>query len=239
MLKITSKKANLSLLVGIVVLALIAFIVIEFRPGDDGQMTNNNGVAGTAAAAQSYVTPEIPVAEDDDMVIGSTGSNLKVFVYEDYSSIFSARLADDLEKVRSEFGDKVAIYLRPYAKGSNLAVQSARAVACAASQGKGKEMRALVFSKLKSNQNLDPESPEYGRQIGLNTDSFLACLTNERKSGKIEQSASEAEAYQVYGAPTVFIGDEMVPGARPFEDYVDSEGQTVAGLKTLIARKVK
>lgn len=239
MLKITPKKANLSLLVGALILVAIAFIVFEFRPEKEASPvgSDNLAVAGDAAT-QSYAVSQTPTARIDDRIFGSADAPLKIYVFEDYSSFFSASLADNLEKARVDFGDRLAVIVRPYARNSELAAQAAAAVDCAASQGKWREMRALLFSKVKNKQPLEPGSPDYSRQLGLDTDEFSLCLTNERKSGKIEQATAAAEALQVYGAPTIFVGNEMIPGARPYEDYTDSDGEQVAGLKTIIARKI-
>ena len=64
-------------------------------------------------------------------------------------------------------------------------------------------------------------------------------MTNQEKLAKIEELSREAEQYEVMGAPTIFIDNEMILGARPYEDYVDSNGEQVAGLKTIISKKLK
>lgn len=241
MLKFNSRRANLSMLVGSLLLVLIAFIVIKFRPDKIDWLNQDliNNQAATAAQAQSYLAIDQPNLEERDLVFGSAGAPVKIFVFEDYSSPFSAVLADDLDKIRAEFGDRVAVAVRPYTKNSDVARQAAEAIKCAADQNKWKELRALFFAKVKSKQTLDPIAMDNLEQVGIKSPEFALCLTNERKSGKIEQLAAEAETLQVYGAPTIFINDELVPGARPYEDYTDSDGEVVAGLRTLVARKIK
>jgi len=53
------------------------------------------------------------------------------------------------------------------------------------------------------------------------------------------QVAENAKQFSVYGAPTIFIGNDLIIGARPYEDYLDETGAKIAGLKTLVAEKLK
>ena len=48
-----------------------------------------------------------------------------------------------------------------------------------------------------------------------------------------------AANFSVYGAPTVFIGEEMIVGARPYSNFTDSNGDEIEGLKQVIARQLK
>ena len=240
MLKFNSRRANLSFLFGLVLLVLVAFVVIKARPENiswlDNEYVGNTTIA--TAQAQSYLAKEQPQDQDGDLVLGNKKADLKLYVFEDYSSPFSAVLADNLDKLLVEFGDDLAIVIRPYVKNSDLAQQSALAISCAAEQDKWRELRALFFAKVKNQQVLDPVAAENLDQVGIQTDNFSACLTNIQKSEKIEQAEVAAESLQVYGAPTIFIGEELIPGARPYDDYTDANGEVVAGLKTLVARKI-
>jgi protein-disulfide isomerase len=192
------------------------------------------------AKTQSYVASSRPELREDDKIFGSKKALLKVFVYEDNSSIYSAQLADTLDKIYSENSDDIAIIVRPYAaKNASFVKEAALAVECAGDQEKWTAMRALLFAKVK-NESLNPgEFGTYAEQINLDKEDFLACLTNTEKSAKIEELRLAAEKYNVVGAPTMFIDEEIVLGARPYEDYVDSNGDKIEGLKTLIARKIK
>lgn len=234
-------KFILSVLGLLLLVAVILFFYYRPDSTEEGAYLFSQGEALPGAQAQSYTSEGAPFLKDNDKVLGLAAVSdeaVKIFVFEDYSSSFSAVLADDLEKVRLEFGDAVAIIVRPFTENGDASAQATLVVECAAEQNKWREMRALLFARLKSRQLFEVDAPEYVSQLGLKSQEFTDCLTQARKSGTIEQAVLEARQYQVYGAPTLFIGDEMIPGARPFDDYIDSEGQPVAGLKTIIAKKL-
>lgn len=225
----------------IVILAIIIIAFIFLRPKDTALNPNNklDNLAGSDAKAQSYAASKTPVLNNGDMVFGSKDAAVKIFVYEDNASIYSAQLADTLDKLISEMPTKIAVIVRPFlTKNSTISKEAALAIECAG-KNDWKAMRALMFAKAKNNNLSFAEFGKYATELGIDEKAFATCLTNQEKSAKIEKLSAEAEAYNVLGAPTIFIGDEMILGARPYEDYVDSNGDSIEGLKTVIEKKLK
>jgi protein-disulfide isomerase len=228
---------------GAIILVLIILLVI-FWPRHSAITSdpNSNGLVATdaqGAQAGSYSAANVPTVKNDDKIFGSKDAPLKIFVYEDYTSSYSAALADTLDKIKAEAGDKVAIVVRPYIVGNSpSAAAASTAIDCAGAQGKWTAMRALLLARAKNQQLAAVNFADYAQQIGLNDTNFEQCLTNEQKSGKIEQLEAEATAYKVQGAPTMFIGGEMIPGARPYNDFTDSNGDKLEGLKTIVDQKL-
>lgn len=190
------------------------------------------------ASSNTYVAPSRPERGREDLFSGSEQARLTLYVYEDYSDEYSAALSTTLERLKAEGGSDLAFVFRPYARTSR-AQTAALAVACAAEQGKWVEMRALLFAKARNMQASENGLAAEAEQIGLDGERFQACLTNTEKSGKIEQLAIEAETYGVRGTPTIIAADELILGARPYEDFVDSNGDEIEGLKNVIARKLR
>ncbi len=239
------RKNKVHLLPTGVALVLIVIVLIIVFESARKSAPAEYGAAPIAAdgssgvKAQSYLASQAPVVRPNDKIFGSASAPLKVFVYEDYTNPYSAALADTLEKISVEVGNKLALVIRPFAlSNSSSAIQAAAAVDCAYAQGKWREMRALLFARAKNQQAGSADFASYAKQIGLNDYNFQACLTNEEKSGKIEQSIEEAKTYSVQGAPTLFIGSEMILGARPYADFTDSNGDKIEGLKTVIQKKL-
>ncbi len=232
-------KTILIILVAILVGVLISYIshLSIFKLSSTKVVSIENTVL-SEAKAQSYTAEKNPSIKTDDKIFGSRDAALKIFVYEDNAKTYSAQLADTLDKLNLDMSGKVAIIVRPFiTKSSELSKESALAVECAGTD-KWMSMRALLYAKTK-NSNLNfADFGEYATEIGLNQDAFATCLTNEEKSAKIEELSAEAKDYNVQGAPTIFIGDEMIIGARPYGDFVDSNGDTIEGLKTTVEKKL-
>jgi len=229
------------LLAAVAVIILITAIVLRFSQDQEiipeKQIENINI---KEAQAQTYVASQAPTLKDDDKVFGSLDAPLKIFVYEDYADLYSANLADTLEKIYQENKQQVAIIVRPFIQENSLLSKSAaQALACAAEKGNWKEMRALLFTNVKNNQLSVDSFNAYARSLDLNENDFTTCLTNFQKSEKIEQLVLAAKKYSVLGAPTMFVNDEMILGARPYEDYIDSNGDKIEGLKTVVGRMIK
>ncbi len=190
--------------------------------------------------SQSYTAANLPVINDDDFTSGKHEGALSIIVYEDYADRFSADLDASLIKAQAEFGDKIEFAYRPFnANNSSLSDESAIAVRCAADSGKGTEFRQKILAAVKDNKSNPDNFVAWAEELGINKADFQSCLTNPEKKGKIEEVAAAAENFSVYGAPTIFIGDEMIVGARPYDTYTDSNNDQVEGLKQVIARQLK
>lgn len=234
-----NKKYAVPAIAAVLVVIVVIIMMIQARKITSLNFSDAADDKSGKVESQSYVAAQTPVLRADDKVSGSQEAPLKIFVYEDYTSAYSAALADTLDKIKAETGDKIALIFRPYILTNTLpAVTAAAAVDCAAGQARWREMRALLFARAKNKQAAPADLDSYIKQIGLNEADFKACLTNEEKSGKIEQSVAEAKAYSVQGAPTMFIGQDMILGARPYDNFVDSNGDQIEGLKAVIDKKL-
>ncbi len=193
------------------------------------------------AVIQSYSVEVKPELQTGDKIIGNSEASLKIFVYEDYGDILSAKFNDTLSEILNLKNDNIAIVFRPFISSSKSA-ENALALECSGENGEWRLMREKIFNfmlnKEKFEVDIDPgqENTYYAEKIGLNTEAFNSCLTNERKSGKIEQLVDVATQNGVKGSPTIFVGEEMILGARPWEDYTDSNGDKIEGLKSLVSR---
>jgi protein-disulfide isomerase len=196
-------------------------------------------VKDTVAKSQSYLATAKPELNENDQVLGNKAAALKIFIYEDYDDVYSAQLAETLKQLVSEKGDELTLIFRSYVGASPKSASAALALDCAAASGKWEAMRNALFNGLKK-APADVEAGQeifyYASSLGLNKDEFAACLTNAQKSGRIEQLQLAAAQYKVQGSPVMFIGDEIILGARPYEDYQDSNGDQIEGLKSVVER---
>ena len=223
---------------GVVFIAVI--IVFLSNRGQEKQVAENyQPIEGAKASSYEPASGVLEINKDDN-IIGSIKAPLKIFVYEDYASEYSADLAETLSKIASESDDKLVVIARPFVlSGSSFSREAALAVLCAKDVNKWEEMRALLLASAKEGGAKTDSFRAQAATLELNEEVFNTCLTNEEKSVKLEAVMNEAEKSLILGAPTMFVGDEMILGARPYNDFIDSNGDVIEGLKAVVERKLK
>mgnify|MGYP000875690513 CR=1 FL=1 len=240
-------KKTIRIIFFLIALAIIIFLsVIFINSRIDSKEVSKDLIPGENVPAlntehsQSYQAVNLPVISADDFVSSQEEKKLDLIVYEDYADLFSADFASSLDQVQSEFGNQVRIAFRPFTvANSDLSLQAALAVRCAADAGQGQEFRDKVFSAVRENKLMLESLVTFASELSLNSEEFQACLTNSEKKEKIGGLMAGAENFSVYGAPAIFIGDEMIVGARPYEAFTDSNGDEIEGLKQVIERQLK
>ncbi len=177
-----------------------------------------------------------PLAINDFDLISGSGP-LDIIVYEDYNDAFSADFAKTLNQLQSDFNERIRIIYRfSNASNSALANQVALAVSCAQDQGQGLMMRQALFSNREQNILNGEGINLAAEQAGLKEDKFTTCINSLEQKMKIEQLNSLSQVVPVYGAPTTFIDREIILGARPYEAFVDSNGDEIEGLRQVVER---
>lgn len=107
------------------------------------------------------------------------------------------------------------------------AMIAARAARCAGEQGKFWEMHDSLFAK--QNAIREADMPGRAQELGLDTAKFSECLSSDRYTDEIKQSAAEAQKMGIGGTPTFFVGRidangevtnlKTIVGARPYDAF--------------------
>lgn len=186
--------------------------------------------------AQSYKAPSLRAIDDSDVYVGSLDdNNLQIIVYEDYSNTFSAKYKESLDKVVSEYSDRVVLAFRPFSVKSNgLSSQANQAIYCAQDQDKYLDFREEVFNSLNDGNLYEDDLYVLAKDLDLDTEQFSNCLKTNEYLEKLSSVSEEANDFGVFGTPTTFVGSELVIGARQWQDSIDSNGEQIQGLKTII-----
>lgn len=223
------------LIIVVTVLALVVSRKPKTEPVTGAPYQPINGAKTSSYEPVGESLTEAP----DDNIIGTKQAPLTIFVYEDYASPYSAELAVTLKRIMSESSDKLAVVIRPFVTaGNNFSREGALALMCAADAGKFEAMRDLVLADAKEGKLQAGVFNTDATSLGIDDNTFSACLTNEEKSVKLEAVIAEADKNLVLGAPTIFVGNEMIIGARPYSDFVDSNGDAIEGLRAVIDRQL-
>jgi protein-disulfide isomerase len=222
----------------ILVILVIALLLVKLEWKKNPEKSSSD--LATVVKAESFAPASQPTISDKEKIVGSIKAPVKVLVYEDYSNVFSADNSEVIKKLETDFGDKVVVAVRPYvSREKPISISAAIAVECASDQGKWQDMRTDIFNAVKNNNlSVDGIKAAAG-QIGLDQTKFGECLTSPEKQGIMLQVAEDAKKFSVYGAPTIFVNNELVVGARPYDDYLDESGAKVEGLKSLVERQIK
>lgn len=225
------------MIVFILILTMIVFVISSGNKNKRLVDSMSPEEVASVVEAGNFLADGLRGIDNSDIVIGKKNAKVKVIVYEDLSSYYSAEFDKTLDLIRREVGEDVAIAFRPYAdKMFSNSVSVNLWSQCANEQGKFFEARDLLLDEVKKESLSEDYLDEYGQKIGLNQDLVNDCLNKEKYLPRLEKIKSEAERFDVYGVPTIFVDNEMIVGARSFNDTVNNSGEKLEGMRSIIYR---
>jgi len=225
---------------GVAVLSTIGFAItltMLLTDGDEGTTTvataNTATVNANPAAVPTETAPtDAPVADasklravsDADHVRGPADATVTILEFSDYECSYCASHHPTLMQIAEEYPNDVRWVYRhfPLSFHAN-AMPAAEASECAADQGKFWEFTDALFATTKT---LSADLyDEIAGDLSMDVTTFSACASSGEKAANVEVDYAEGIAAGVQGTPAMFIGDELVSGAQPYEQikaYVDS-----------------
>lgn len=153
---------------------------------------------------------------------GPENAAITLMEFSDFHCPFCKRIAPTLEKVLANYPGKVRLVFRHYplsqtpGAGSFLTHEAA---ACAHEQGKFWEFHDAVFASEKPPQEADLET--IAQKLGLDLPKFQDCLKGGKFASQVESDRVEGNRKGVQGTPTVFVNDQVVAGALPYEYFTN------------------
>ncbi|MDD4271914.1 MAG: thioredoxin domain-containing protein [Patescibacteria group bacterium] len=216
-----SKQNKIFLIIAIAIVA-VGFIFIT----RNNQTTQNNQTAK-------------PV-DQTDHVWGNPNAPVAMIVYSDFECPFCVKFSETMKQVEENFKDKVAITFRHYPlAGHPDAEKAAEASECAAEQGKFWEMHDKLFADNQAGRLSEEQFKQDAIDLGLNQEQFNQCLTGGKYKDKISQQKAEGDKAGATGTPTIFVNNNIYPGAYPFEDFISPDGRSNKGMKSIISELLK
>ncbi len=181
-----------------------------------------------------------PVITKDDHIWGSLKAPVKIVVYSDFTCPFCRQFYETSQQIKEKFGDQVVIAFRYFPLPSHQgAFEAALAAECAAEQGKFWPMYNKLFADNKEHRLTTDQYLADAKGLALNISQFSQCLKSKKYKEKIARSYVEGKGFDVLGTPTVFVDNEIYPGAYPFADFVGPDGQKRPGMENIIKRHLK
>ncbi len=187
------------------------------------------GAAAPPAAPQEL--QEVTVSIDDDPFKGKADAQVTIIEFSDYQCPFCGRFVKNtFPEIAKKYidGGKIKYVFRDFPlEFHKQAPKASEAANCAGDKGKYWEMHDKLFD----NQNaLTVDKLKlYAADIGLDAESFNACLDSGKHAEEINKDLDEGKKAMVSGTPTFFIGKtqsgkkeivgKRLVGARPFSSF--------------------
>ncbi len=188
------------------------------------------GTPPSAPPAQGKTPRETVVSLDDDPVLGSPEASLILIEFSDYQCPFCGRFfRNTLSEIRKEYIDtgKLRHVFRDYPLPFHAqAPKASEAANCAGDQGKYWEMHDRLFQS--QNALFVDRFKDYAKEMGLNTETFNACLDGGTYAEEIRKDLADGDRAGVSGTPSFFLGitedgktirGRSIVGAKPFASF--------------------
>ena len=190
--------------------AQLKYQIIDYLQQQEQQKLESAfvGKLRNGASVQTFITPPAPpvfqIATDDQPTKGKADAAVTVVEFTDYQCPSCAAAQPVLEKLITEYGDRVRFVVRDFPLNMHAdARKAAEAAEAAREQGKYWDFTAILFrnqSALKAEQ-----LKQYAQVIGLDRAKFDAALEDGRFADKVERDLIDGQKFGVSGTPTFFV----------------------------------
>jgi protein-disulfide isomerase len=196
------------------------------------------GVAGIAILGYSVsrpragikpVDPNMAPGTAEGYLIGSPDAPVKVLEFADFECPVCAQWAQvtkpDIDQRLIASGVmSLRLFDFPLDMHPN-SWPASNAVACAADQGKFKEMHDQVFALQEqwafANGNRDPRSglSKAAQQSGVDMSAWNTCFDSQKHYPRIKANLQEGIRYGVGSTPTFVIAGKVIPGRLTYDEF--------------------
>jgi protein-disulfide isomerase len=155
------------------------------------------------------VAPVLSIATDDQPVKGNPNAVVTIVEFTDFECPGCARQHPVLERIVSEYGDRVRLVVRdfPLSQHAN-AYKAAEAAEAAREQGKYWEYAAVLFRN-QSALSVD-KLRQYATEVGLDRAKFDKSLDSGKLAEKVQRDLMDGRKLGVNGTPSIFINGKRV-----------------------------
>jgi protein-disulfide isomerase len=154
-------------------------------------------------------SPAFTIAIDDQPVKGNAKAVVTIVEFTDFECPSCARQHPVLDRIVSEFGDRVRLVVRdfPLSQHAN-ARKAAEAAEAAREQGKYWEYATVLFRN-QSALGVD-KLRQYASELGLDRARFDASLDSGKFAEKVQRDVMDGHKLGIQGTPTLYINGKRV-----------------------------
>jgi protein-disulfide isomerase len=154
---------------------------------------------------------------------GNENATVTVVMFSDFQCSACAATHPVLQKVLTEYGEKVRFVVRyfPLVNAHENAFQAALAAESANLQGKFFEYTEILY---RNQDALDNESlKKYAADAGLNLEQFALDLQSEKVAARVRQDMTDGRSYGIAGTPSIYVNGIKVRvlSADGFREAID------------------
>lgn len=207
---------------------IIGYITGVLAPSGFGDLWKPK-YALTLPTADRYEGLAQSVNMAGDYQLGSPTAPVAITEYSDFQCPFCARFFETaMSEIKTNYiktGKAVLTYRDfplEFHAGAKLAAEAAK---CAGEQGAFWRYHDALFL----NQNFWGDNKEIrdifidlAKQLGIKKNQFTACLDEHKTLAAVEAGSAEGMKLGVSGTPTVFVNDEQIVGAQPYQVFAEA-----------------
>jgi protein-disulfide isomerase len=202
-------------------LAFVTGIAVGFlfwgnQPLKEARTTEVQSPSPQPESATAKPQARLDIDVDDDPAIGPEDAPITIVEFSDFACGYCRRFHEQtFQELLEKYPDQIRFVYRdlPVVGG----YEAAQAAECADEQGAFWEFHDLLFS---GGLGLDEHAyREYAETVGIDADSLMECVSEERYAEEVEADAQYAFNLGANGTPTFFINGIPLIGARPISDF--------------------
>jgi protein-disulfide isomerase len=173
------------------------------------------------------VSPVFSIATDDQPTKGSEKASVTLIAFTDFQCPSCARQHPVLDRIVTEFGDRVRLVVRdfPLSQHAN-ARKAAEAAEAAREQGKYWEYATVLFRN-QSALGVD-KLRQYATELGLDRTRFDSSLDSGKFADKVQRDIVDGRKLGINGTPTLYINGKRISD----NSYESVKSAIEAALKT-------
>lgn len=207
---------------------LLGYVAWGMEPAGANAQTANQPsgpvVEAPAAAQEQFKRYDIPI--ENSYAFGPADAPITIVEFSDYQCPYCRRWhAEVYEPLLAAYPGKIKFVYRnlPLTSIHPDAFPAAEAAMCAGEQ----DAYWTFHDKLFGNESLGSDTyVQYARELGLDMDTFKACLNDHKYQQSIEKDSNFAIDMGIRSTPTFFINGLAIVGAQPldvFKQVIDKE----------------
>ena len=218
------------IIIGVVLVAVTAAVVLMSRPSASNNTSTQNTGANPIQPPRQAAQPGAP----NPYAKGSASARITLEEFSDFQCPACAGLAPGLKRVAAEYGDRARVVFRNYPlQMHRYAFIAARAAEAAGLQGKFWEMHDMLYDNQKEwSDSMEPrvQFDSYATRLGLDVQKFKADMERQDLAERVKADMLRGNSLGVKGTPTVYLnGRELVPGQLVTEEIMRREIEAALG----------